>query len=178
MTKEIERPADSAFAVLKAANTATAKLEAGEYAIAEVPLVGGVGVVPRFFYDLPWADDDDQVVSSILAQLAASEDIDRATKAKELRKAEDVVGLDMRVLGVAVRASDVDDAKWAAYLSLTCSVEGGEPEVINTGAAQICVTMWRRWCEGRFPVSGRIVKLGAPKKGRSQPLGFEVEEKF
>lgn len=178
MSKEVALPADSAFAVLKAASSEVEKLQAGEYAIAEVPLVGGVGVVPRFFYDLPWADDDDKVVSGILAQLAASDDIDKATHAKELRKADDVVGLDMRVLGVAVRASDVEDAKWAAYLSLTCSIEGGDPEVINTGAAQICVTMWRRWCEARFPVSGRIVKLGAPKKGRNQPLGFEVEEKF
>ena len=178
MSKEITRQPDSAFEVLKAAATPTARLEAGEYAIAEVPLVGGVGVVPRMFYDLPWADDDDQVVSQILAQLAASEDIDQATKTKELRKADDVVDLPMVVLGLAVRASDVDDAKWGAYLSLTCSIENEAPEVINTGAAQICVTMWRRWCEGRFPVSGRIVKLGAPKKGRNQPLGFAVEEKF
>lgn len=175
---EMERRPEGAYEVLKAAATPEQRFEAGKYATELVPLVGGAGEVPRFFYDLPWADDDADVVSGILAQLAGAADIAEATKAKELRKAKDILGEPVTVLGLAVRTSDVEDAAWSGYLSLTVSVDGGPPEVINTGAAQVCVTMWRLWCEGRFPASGRFTELGAPQKGRNRPLGFVVEDKF
>jgi len=177
-SKDVERRPDGAFDVLKAATTDLERYEAGQYAIELVPLVHGSGEIPRFFYDLPWANDDADVVSGILAQLASAPDIAKATQAKELRKVNDLVDQPVTVLGLAVRTSDVEDAAWSGYLSLTVSVDGGAPEVINTGAAQVCVTMWRLWCEGRLPASGRFTKLGAPQKGRNQPLGFVVEDRF
>ena len=109
MAKDVERRSDSPFEVLKAATTPQARFEAGQYAMGVVPVEGDHRGAPRFFYDLPWADDNKETVAAIVAQLAASEDIAAATQTKELRKATEVVDLPMTVLGLAVRTPAVED---------------------------------------------------------------------
>ena len=175
MAKEVARPEGSAFELLKAAGNATERFAAGQYAITPVPVPGFTHPVPPLFFDMPWNDDDDEIVSGILANLAAAEDIVEATSAKELRDPTDVLGQRVQILGVAARKSDVEDAKWGAYMSLTVSVEGNPPEVMNTGAGQVAVTVWRLFCEGRLPATGKFVEYGAAKQGRNRPLGFEVD---
>lgn len=178
MTSEIARPEGSAWEMIKAANTELERFEAGQFAVRPLAVPGFRHPVPPLFFDLPWNDDDDEIVEGILANLAASEDIAAATQEKELRDPADLCGHTIRVLGVAARTSDVEDAKWGAYLSITASVDGGPPEVLNTGAGQVVVTMWRLHCEGKIPCSGTFVKYGAEKQGRNQPLGFRIEEDF
>lgn len=177
-SNEVAKYEGSAWAMVKDANNATERFTAGQYAVEPIPVPEFDRPVPRFFFDLPWGDDDDATVAGILAQLASADDIDTATHPTELRKASELVGEPVTVLGMVARKSGVEDAAWGAYLACTVSVDGGEPEMLPIGSPQICVTLWRRWCEGRFPVSGQIVALGSKKPGRNQPLGFEIEEAF
>lgn len=175
MSSEVAVPQGSAFDLLKAADTPKARQEAGRYAVEAVPVPDFKYPVPRFFFDLPWADDENGF-DDILAQLAAAEDIEAATERKELRKIDEVIGRPVVVLGALARRSEVEaDAKWGAYLSLTVSVDGAEPEVLNSGHGEVCVTVWRLYCEGRLPAAGMFVKRGEPKVGRKQPIGFQVE---
>lgn len=174
-TSEVVRPEGSAFELLKAATDAKSRFEAGHYALGTVTVPGVDNPIPRFFFDLPWAESDEGAFDAILAQLAGAENIEEATHRKELRKLEDVIGQPATILGVVARQSDVEDSKWGAYLSLTVSVDGGEPEVINSGNGEVCVTAWRLYCEGRLPAQGVFVHRGEARKGRSQPIGFQVE---
>lgn len=178
MPKEIARPEGSAYDLLKAADTPTSKYEAGRYAVEAVEVPGFVHPVPRFMFDLPWNDDDDEIVAGILANIAAADNLEAATAGQELRDPGDLCGERVRILGVAARKSDLDDAKWGAYVTLTVSVNDGPPEVLNTGAGQVAVTAWRLYCDGALPANGTFVKYGTPKPGRSQPLGFQVEGEF
>lgn len=175
MSSEVVRPEGSAFEMLKAADNPKARFDAGQYAVGTIEVPGIAVPVPRFFFDLPWAESDDQAFDAILAQLAAAENIEEATERKELRKIEDFIGEPVEILGAVARESDVADAKWGAYLSLTVRVGGGEPEVVSTGNGEVCVTVWRLYCEGKLPARGIFVKRGEPKKGRNQPIGFQVE---
>lgn len=175
-SKEIAQTNDGAWATLAAASSELERYQAGQFAITPLPVPGFLAPVPPLFFDLPWADDDDATVTGILAGLAAAEDIDKATEATELRDPAELCGQTVTVLGVTARKSDLPKANWGAYLSMTCSVEGGPPEVLNTGAGEVCVVMWRRWCEGRIPVTGTFIKRGSAKEGRNQPLGFQIEE--
>lgn len=169
-------PTDSAFAVFQQAATALDHHAAGEYAMELVKLPDMEQPIPRFFLDLPWSDDSDAVVHQILVNLAGAEDITAATSDAKLRKIEDICGRPVTVFDVRVRETDVPDAKWGAYLSLAVSVDNGPQEAISSGHAQVAVTLWRCYCEGRFPVSGVFRKLGSPTKGRNQPIGFQIEE--
>lgn len=178
MSSEVQRPQGSAFDMWKAATNEVERYEAGQFAVTPVPVPGFAFPVPPMFFDLPWNDDDDEIQAGILAQLAGAENIDEATAQKELTDPYDIIGTPVKILGVSARKSDVKDAKWGAYLILTCSVDGGAPEAITTGAGEVCVLVWRRFCEGRLPISGHFVKRGSEKQGRKQPLGFEVVEAF
>lgn len=178
MSSEVVRPQGSAFDMFKAADTELARYEAGQFAVNPIPVPGFKYPVPPLFFDLPWNDDDDEIQAGILAQLASAADIDAATAAKELTDPYDILGKPVTILGVSARMSDVEDAKWGAYMVLTCSVDNGAPEAITTGAGEVCVLVWRRFCEGRMPIGGSFVLRGSPKTGRKQPLGFEVEDAF
>lgn len=174
-TSEVVPVSESAYEVLKAATDGASRYAAGQYAM-ELVAVENVDIpVPRFFLDLPWAESDDGAFDSILTQLAASDDIAEATHQKELRKLEDLCNVPAVILGAVARVSDVPDSRWGAYLSLTVSFDGGEPEVISTGNGEVCVTVWRLYCEGRLPMSGMFVKRGEARKGRKQPIGFQVD---
>lgn len=169
-------PEGGAFATLAAATTAADRYAAGQAALELISVPGMTKPAPKFMFDLPWAEDDDAAVADILARLAAAEDITDATAEKDLRKVKDIAGQDVTILDLRVRPSDVEDSDWGCYLSLAVSVDGGPQEVINTGAAQVAVVLWRCWCEGRFPVTGQFRLLGQAKPGRSQPVGFRVDD--
>lgn len=169
---------EGAWAAISTAADPAERFKLAKWAVEPTEVPGFKYPVPPFFFDLPWGDDDDATVTSILASIAASEDITDATQGSELRDPYDLIGEPVTILGAVARASDVQDARWGAYLSLTVSVAGGEPEVVNTGAGQVCVTVWRLWCEGKLPCTGEFMKMGAEQKGRKQPLGFRIHEAF
>jgi hypothetical protein len=175
---EVAIPEGGAFAQLMNAQTPMERFQAGQWAVEAVKVPGFKAPVPRFMFDLPWAQSNEETVTQILANLAAADDIEKATADKELRSPEEIAGQPVTVLDVVCRPSDVDDAKWGAYMSLMCTVAGAPPEVINTGAGQVAVTMWRCYCQGLLPVTGTFKLLGTPTKGRSQPVGFSVESSF
>lgn len=172
---DIAKQEGGAYAALVKATNATERFEAGQYAMETIDLPGINAPIPRFFFDLPWADDDETTVDSILVNLAAAEDIEAATGQDKLRKLDEIVGQPVTVFDIRAQKSEVDDAKWGAYLVLALSVDNGPQEAISTGHGQVCVTLWRCFCEGRLPVSGVFKKLGTPTKGRNQPIGFKVE---
>ena len=178
MSSEVARPEGSAFELFKSAATDRERFEAGKFATTAVAVPGFAKPVPPLFFDLPWNDDTDEVRLGILAQIAGASDIEKATQAKELRRAGDIIGQPVEVLGVAARVSDVEDADWGAYVVLTCSVDGGDPEAIPVGAPEVCVVMWRVYCEGKLPVRGTFVRRGREKAGRDQPIGFQLETDF
>lgn len=176
MSNEVQSLADhSAWAAVQRAAGPVERYEAGLYAVELVDMAGCRQPVPRLMLDLPWADDDEQTVEQILVGLIVADDIEQVTNREGLRKLKDICDLPVTVFDVRARPGDVDDAKWGAYVSLAVSVDGGTQEAISSGHAQVITTLWRCWCEGRFPVSGRFVKLGKPKVGRDQPIGFQVE---
>lgn len=172
---DIARQEGGAYAALVKAENATERYEAGQYAMELTDVPGFTHPVPRFFFDLPWADDDETTVESILVNLAAADDIEKATSQEKLRKLDDIIGQPVTILDIRAQQSDLEDAKWGAYIMLALSVDGGAQEAISTGHGQVCVTLWRCFCEGRLPVSGVFKKLGTPTKGRNQPIGFQVE---
>lgn len=175
MSSEIARPEGSAFDLLKAAADPKARMEAARYAVEAIPVPDFKFPVPRMFFDLPWSGDDAESFDAILAQMAGAEDIEAATSDAELTDPYDIIGVPVTVFGVIARKSDLEDSRWGAYLALTASVDGGEPETINTGAGEVCVVMWRLYCEGRLPAHGVFDVKGEKKKGRKQPLTFRVE---
>jgi hypothetical protein len=177
-SKDVARANDGAWQTWLAATNDVERFEAGKFATTPVPVPGFLSPVPPMFFDMPWADDNESTVGSILANLAAAEDIAAATEDRELRDPKDICGAKVVVLGLAARRSELPDASWGAYLSLTCSVDGGSPEVLNTGAGEVCVTMWRAWCQGMLPLTGTFVLRGSAKEGRNQPLGFQIEPTF
>jgi hypothetical protein len=166
---------DGAWATLCRCSTPAGRFAAGQFAITPVPVPGFLSPVPPMFFDLPWADDNEATVAGILAGLAAADDIAAATESTDLVDPADLVGSRIEVLGISARKSALTDATWGAYLALTCSVDGGPPQVVNTGAGEVCVVMWRCWCEGVMPVTGTFVLRGSAREGRSQPLGFQIE---
>lgn len=169
---------DMAFVRLQQAKTDVERYEAGQYAMQLLEVPGLERPIPRFMLDMPWDRDNDDTVEAILLNLATSADIEEATGERKLRKPEDVIGKAVVLLDVKMRRSDVQDAKWGAYAVLSLSVDGQPPEVMTSGHAQVLVTLWRCWCEGRFPVAGVFKLLGTPTKGRNQPVGFQVESKL
>lgn len=172
---EVAIPGDGAWATLQKAQTQAERYAAGQYATEAIPVPEFDAPVPRFFFDLPWADDDEATVDTILANLAGAEDLEAATAGNELRKLDAIIGEPVEVFDIRARKSEVDEAKWGAYLTLALSVDGGPQEVISSGHGQVCVTMWRCFMEDRLPVRGVFKKLGTPTKGRNQPIGFMVE---
>lgn len=178
MSQEIARPAGSAFDMFRAATTERERWEAGQFAVKPIPVPGFKYPVPPMFFDLPWNDDNDEIVEGILTGLAAAEDLVEATQDREMPDAADYVGRNVTVLGVAARVSDIEDARWGAYLTLTISVDNGAPEIVTTGAGEVCVLMWRLYCESKLPAAGRFVLRGAKKEGRKQPVGFALDAPF
>ena len=174
-SKEITRPEGSAYELLKAAKTDAERFEAGQYAVTKIEVPGFDLPVPRFFFDLPWVPEGDEVFESMLATMAAADDIDAASAERELVSAEDLVGKPVRVLGGMAQRSDLEEGSQGAYLWLTVSVEGGPPQLVLTGAAEVCVLFWRKYCAGQVPFDGRFITRGQGKKGRKPPIGFAVE---
>lgn len=175
MSKEVANINDSAWAVVQAATTAVEKYDAGRFALTTARVTKSGKDIPAFMLDLPWAGDDTETVDNILIELIGAENIEEATGERELRKPKDIANRAVTVFDIKMRESDLEDARWGAYASLAVSVDGGPQEVINTGSSQVLITLWRCWCEGRFPVSGTFRLLGTPTKGRNQPVGFSVE---
>lgn len=181
---QVARPEGSAYDLLVAASDYPTRLEAARYAVEAVPVPGFEWPVPRMFFDLPWANDGESVVDDILAQVAAAEDLEVATSNAELTDPYDILGQPVTVLGVVARQSQLtvrpgeNDPKWGAYLTLTCSVAGAPPEVINTGSGEVCVVMWRLYCGGLLPAHGVFDVKGQPVKGRKQPLTFRLESEL
>lgn len=173
--QEMVRQEGGAYAALVAATDPVARYDAGTYAMELLPVPGFRFPVPRFFFDLPWAEDNDETVAQILVNLASAPDIEEATAKTELRKIEDICNQAVTVVDLRAAESDVEDARWGAFLQLAVRLEDGSMETFSSGHQQVCVTLWRCYCEGRLPVSGVFRKLGKAKTGRSQPVGFQVE---
>ncbi len=168
----------SPIAKLREATDFRSRIEAMRLALEPVPLPDFAFPVPPFFADLPWAaSNEDGVVLDILARLGATEDITQINDAG-LRDPMDILGQPCEILGVVARKTDLDDAKWGAYVSITLSVDGADPEVINTGAGEVCVVMWRLYCDGQLPMRGRFDVKGEKIKGRAQPITFRCEPEF
>lgn len=178
MSSEVARPEGSAFDLWKAATNDRQRWEAGQYAVTPVPVPGFKYPVPPMFFDLPWNDDNDEIVAGILTGLAAAEDLEAATQNREPRDLGELAGRAIEILGVAARTSDVEDAKWGAYLMLTVTIDGGPPEVVTTGAGEVCVLCWRLFCEGKLPAKGVVTLRGAKREGRKQPVGIALESDF
>jgi hypothetical protein len=172
--KEGESPAS----VLARATTPAAKRAAAKYALSEVQPESFKHPIPVLFLDFPWPSGDDDVVEDILLGLIESDDIAQASQGSEVLKADDLVGQTVTLLSVRARRSDLDDARWGAYLLLRAQLESGEVVPVATGAAQVIVTLWRMHVDGALPVTGQFVKLGQPVKGRNQPIGFRIEPAF
>lgn len=168
-----------AWAAVQAATDENGRYEAAQAALETARFTRSGKEIPFLVMDLPWADDG-QAVGNILTNLILSADIAEATQgAAELTKVKDIIDLPVTVHAVTCRESDVEgDGSWGVYLSLDVSVRGGPREIVNTGARQVIVTMWRLYCEDAFPVIGQFVKLGNPAPGRSQPVGFRIENPF
>lgn len=169
----IDKPA---WAAIQAAKTEQERYDAAQFALTAARFTRTGQEIPALALDLPWADDS-SAVENILTQLILTDDIEAATgEQAELRKVKDVIGQAVVVHDLRVRESDVEgEGSWGVYLSLELSVLGQAREIINTGARQVIVTMWRLYCEGKLPVAGAFVELGNPTPGRSRPVGFRVE---
>lgn len=167
-------PAHPAWDAVAASKTPAERVLRARGAIGLIEAPGFKRPIPALMLDLPQLDEDQAIIDGILVGLAAADDIVAATKPQDLRKPEDVANQLVTVSDIGVRASDVEDAAWGAYVSLMVQVGDAMPEVINTGSAQVIITLWRCWCEGLFPVRGRFVLLGTAKAGRNQPVGFDV----
>lgn len=163
--------------VAKAANE-TERYAAGQYAIETVNDPATGQPMPRFIFDLPWAADGGDAQDEILARVAAADDIEQASEETKLRKARSIVGERVLVYGLLARASDVEESKWKCYLALTCSVANGGTEVINCGAPQVMVIMWRAYMEGKLPLLGTFIEVGTPKKGQDRALSFRIESQL
>lgn len=157
-----------------AATDPATRQEAARYALETVKVPECRRPVPRFMLDLPWAADDEAMADQILTNVLASEDIVGATQPAGALHAEDVLDVPLTVGDLRARESDLRDARWGAYLILSVTYPDGTLAAVTTGAAQACATMWRLWCEGRFPVVGRFVALNNPGEGRSPAIGFVV----
>lgn len=175
----------SAWATVIRADTAETKYEAGRYAIEPVRYSRWGLAIPRLADDLPWAQSNSETVDNILVNLIASDDIETATAERELRKAEDLAGWSLTVHDLRAHESDVqpekgaeDSGGWGFYVSLDVQVGNGPREVVNLSGKQAIVTLWRCWCEGRFPVAGTFRLLGKERGGRNRPIGFDVETKL
>jgi hypothetical protein len=178
MSNDIALPEDSAWAVLAKASTPDERYAAAQYAITPWRFAPNGKPIPKLAEDLPWATDSAETVESILVNLLASEDITKATADSDLRNAKDIAGQPVVIFDLRMRIGDAEGEGWGCYASLDLSVGLGPHEVVNTSAKQVLSVLWRCWCEGRFPVAGVFTLLGTPGKGRSQPIGFQVEDRF
>lgn len=179
MSKTSDTPATTTanvWAEIQAAATPIEKHRLARWAVEAVEVPGFDHPVPRFFFDLPWAGDDNSVVDSILADIITAEDITTVTDRRESRKLADIKGRPVVVHGIEAARGDLEDSRWGAYLKVTISVDGGDPELFFVSSAQVTVTLWRLFMEGRLPAEGVFVEVAAAKKGQSAPMGFQVEE--
>lgn len=169
----IDKPA---WAAIQSAKTEQERYEAAQLALSSARFTRTGKEIPALALDLPWADDS-SAVENILTQLILAPDIAEATgEQAELRKVRDILNQGVMVFDIRVRESDVEgDGSWGVYVSLEVSVGGAAREIVNTGARQVIVTMWRLYCEGALPVQGAFIELGNPTPGRSRPVGFRVE---
>jgi len=177
-TDAVALTGESPGALLKAAKNHTDRLAAARVAQTLVRLPGYTLDVPAMVLDFPPGDDNDAVVEQILLNLAASEDIERASSGDGPGELDSIVDLSCTITDVRVRPSDIPDS-WGFYLTLAVRLDGEDFEAVyNTGAKQVAVVLWRCVVEDRIPVHGRFVYLGSVRQGRSRPLSFQVEATF
>lgn len=176
MSDEIAIPEGSAWGALVKASNDDERYRAGQYAISEWRRNTTGQVIPQLAADLPWSEDRGEIVESILVNLIAAPDITKATAENDLRNVDEITGQPVVIHDLRMREGSAEGDGWGCYASLDLSVNGGPHEVVNTSAKQVLTVLWRCWCEGRFPVSGYFTRLGTAAKGRSQPVGFQVEE--
>lgn len=163
---------------VQAATDHQARISASRDALSLVTLPDLTKPVPKFFVDLPWAEDREAAQDEILARIIAADSLDSATHDDALVKLEDVVGKTIIIHGATARPGTIDDG-WGAYLSLDVTVaEDLEHKVINTSSKEVCVITWRAHCEGKFPLMAHVILKGNPTPGRNQPVGLVVEESF
>jgi hypothetical protein len=171
---KIGEPSAGGWVALAAARTQVDRLAAVKRALQLVKIPEADLPIPRLMLDLPWSLDNDAVIDSILERLIMDEDLVHATNESEVLKAEDLLSFRVKINDVRAVKSDVSDARWGAYLMLDVDTPTGKHLPVSIGAAEVVVTVWRAYCEGRFPVTGMFVKLGNPTPGRNQPIGFRV----
>jgi hypothetical protein len=170
--------ADSAWVMVRDADSPEAKYQAAQYAISEWYRAKTGNPIPQLYRDLPQAEDSSGAVESILTHLIMADDLEAATDVEAGRSLTDIVDKPVIVSRIAWRESDVEGDGWGAYVLLECSVDGAAPEVYSTSAKQVVTVLWRCYCMGWFPVRGYFRLLGNKRAGRDQPIGFQVESGF
>lgn len=175
--KDIDKPAGSAIELIRGASTLAERQAAGRAALGLVQLPTASVPVPRFLGDLPWSDDNDQVIEQIIVNLITAEDIETASEGNTPLKADDVLGQWVTLHDLRVRESDVEDADWRAYMSLDVELGDGRRLVLNCGAKQVMATLWRVYVDGMLPILAKFVSLGESTKARKAPLGVIVQSK-
>ncbi len=160
--------------LLLAAQTPADKVVAGRFAMELLPIPGMINPVPRLFADFQWSDDE-EIIDQIVLGLLTADNLAEATQEKEkLPGPSDVAYVAVTVHDVRAKRSDVEDAKWGAYLMIDVELPSGERIQVSGGGPQLVATFWRCQVEGLFPVQGEFVKLGNEKVGRNQPDGFRL----
>lgn len=134
--------------------------------------------IPAFMLELPWADDSDEIVERIITQLLASDDPDAFQSADNTQELKKLLGKQITVHDLRVRASDKDGG-WGGFLILDVTIEGSaDHQVITTGAKQAVARLGRAYLDGQIPGTGTFVEVAAASTGRSAPLGFILEQSF
>lgn len=131
--------------------------------------------IPAFMQHLPWADDDDSVVDSIIAQMLVSDDPDAMQTAGGTTKVETLVGRRVTIWDARVRPSDFDGG-WGAYLLCDMTVDDEADHFpAAVGAKQALARIALHMVQAGLPMVGTFVKVAAGKSGHNDPLGFAVE---
>ncbi len=171
---QLGEPSAGAWLVVQNARTQVERAVAAKRALQLVKIPEADRPVPRFFLDLPWSVDNDEVIESILERMIVADDLYAATGEADVRKADKLVATHITVNDVRAMKSDVEDARWGAFLMLDVDTPTERHVPVSVGASEVCVAIWRAYCEGLIPVKGMFILLGNPTPGRNQPIGFRA----
>lgn len=131
--------------------------------------------IPRFFLELPWADDNDEVSDRIILQMLASDDPYAVQTDTGTTSGKSLIGRRIVAHDLRVRPSGKPGG-WGAYLLLDCTIDDDDDNhvIVTIGARQAVATLAYAWQMGDFPVTGTVMVAATTSEG-NDVLGFVVE---
>lgn len=160
-------------------SAATTVAKSARLSMTRVPWLNAPRPVPEYQTELPWVENDDEIIDAIVGRILAADTMEEALTLNEPTEFKELIGHRLRISGFVMRKSDLDEGPGAYAMISYDDVDSGEPGFASTGASGIVAALAVAYHKGAFPLECTVTAVVTNKAGHDNPLYLtRVETSF